>query len=253
MKKYIGLILVCFVFIFLNQNCADYSANQFEQLASNHSPSILDIDLPSHKARLGDRSFVASTLALAFLPEGEQISRSEGIRLIGDSLYKHIYMAVTNNYSDGSDQGIVDIIEDKILKQAPDFGGPCNFIEKDETCTQSPTDQQSRVSDSSREIIASSTSVREGFRLNACTQLTSNDRAVKNFIFNLTGQRNTAFDYNEHAQSVYHKFYTRPFTDETHEGLSGLYNSAIASGENSVDVWRLIITAVCKSPGWQIP
>lgn len=244
-------LLTCAVVAVANQNCGEQSAASFslENLSLNHSPSILDVDQPKSRARVGDRVFIASVMAEVFLPQGQSLTEAQSLARAG-SKSVNIKEYISNIYKKNEDQGIVDTISSLILENVEDFQGPCSVIEADETCRGGGI-VDTRVLNVSVDTVAPGSVNKEGFRLSACNDLLDNDRAVSNMVYNLKGKRSVKMSEKD-VIDVYDLFYpAQPIDEEAYEALVEVYESA--KDESLLNVWRAVALPVCQSSGWQVP
>lgn len=249
-KGKIFLFLVsCFFIAVANQNCGEQSSFSLNELASNHSPSILDVDQPESRARVGDRIFIASVFAEVFLPQGANLNEVQAVSRAGKKAF-HLKDYVTSLYNIRLDQGVLDTISELILENVEDFQGPCSFVEADATCAVSGDTNARRLEASANTVPAGSVT-REGYRLSACNALLDDDHAVSNMIYNIKGKRSGRF-VEADIIAVYDLFYPgQPIDEEAYEALVQVYESS--KNEKALDVWRAVALPVCQSSGWQIP
>lgn len=244
-------LLVCVILALLNQNCGGQTAFEAEELAVIHDPSILDIDQPSSKARVGDRVFVASVLAEVFLPqEGTARTKADALTA-GGSKSGHLHTYIRSSYTT-ADKAISNIIIDNILVKVSEFHGGCSFIDRDPTCTTRGS-AATRIMQAEAQTVAPSTVTREGYRLSACKEIIARDRAVRNLVGNATGDRTTKFSESS-IMKVYDLFYPGQKIDEdSYNALADISSEVSAAGKTDADIWRSVIIPVCYSAGWQIP
>ena len=237
----------------LNLNCGALNSMSESSLAVSHSSSILDIDLPDYKARIGDRIYVASVLADLFFPVGDVIDEADTESVAGKDAAEHLTPYVSSSFTD-SDRSIARSIVANVLNQTTDFYGPCFYNQLDTTCSAARTNADARRFESEMDIIGPLTTSREGLRLTACIEITENDRAISNLIFNLTGDRDTIFSPAEHSSLIFEAFYSGKLpSSEISDGLEELSSFLQSQGETNVNVWRGLVYTVCKTSGWQIP
>ena len=260
MKKRFRKIIVlgaCLLVTLLAQNCGvgEFSSNSNDQLAKIHSSSILDLNLPVSKARLGDRIFIASVFAEVFLPQnGAELSKVQAIeKWGGGENIANIHSMVTSSYDSKFDKVLSDIIIDNVLKKNIEFHGACSFIDGDGTCAIKRDNATRRVAEASLLSVAPGSVTREGYRLSTCKYLISEERAIRNFVLNISGKRNTKFSLG-HIMDIYDAFYPdQKIYEEAYNSLVDVADAALSGGESDDDVWRAVITSVCYSSGWQIP
>ncbi len=244
-------LLTCVLLALLNQNCGGQTAFEAEELAAIHDPSILDIDQPSSKARVGDRVFVGSVFAEVFLPQsGDARTKAEAISAAGNRsglLHKYIRSSYVV-----ADKAISDSIINNVLMKVSEFHGNCSFIDRDPTCAARGSGP-SRLEQAETQTIAPSTVTREGYRLSACKEIIAIDRAVRNLVENATGDRTTKFSESS-IMKVYDLFYPGQKIDEdSYNALADISSEVSAAGKTDADIWRSVIIPVCYSAGWQIP
>ena len=252
--KHLSLIVVSCAILLLNQNCGEYSFMD-ANLASSHSSSILDLDLPTYKARVGDRVYVSSVLADVYLKRASDTAPPVAVpNSVSSAVKLHLSPYITNNFGLAADKPILDVIEEKVLKQTSDFNGSCNMLEQDSSCITNRGLTDERQQELALESISPVTSVREGFRISACVDISKLDAAVKNVVFNVSGAEDTAFDKSVHTDKIFELFYpAQIMADDAYGAVSDLVDQMVASGEKNIDVWRNVSLAFCKTPGWQIP
>ncbi|MGH1468346.1 MAG: hypothetical protein ACRBBP_05635 [Bdellovibrionales bacterium] len=244
-------LLTCVLVAGLNQNCGGQSAFEAEELASIHDPSILDVDQPSSKARVGDRVFIASVLSEVFLPQnGDARSKAEAVAIAGNQSAL-IYRYIRKPYKT-EDKAITNIIINNVLEKVSEFHGNCSFVDEDSTCALR-NNSAGRTAQSETQTIAPSTVTREGYRTSACKKIIGVTRAVRNLVGNVTGDRTSKFSEGS-IMGVYDLFYPgQKIDEESYDALVDVSRIVLASGKNDVDVWRSVIIPICYSAGWQIP
>ena len=242
--------LTCVLVAVLNQNCGEQSAAYFsnEDLASNHSPSILDFEQPDSNARVGDRVFIASVLAEIFLPQGKVLSEAASLKVAGKESV-NIKEYISDKFHT-RDKATVDLISNLILKNVDDFKGPCSVVEKDATCA-SPDNVNERILHSSASTVAPGSVNKEGFRISACNEILSRNRSAAIMVYNLKGKASVKMT-EEDIIDVYDLFYpAQAIDEEAYEALVEVYDAA--QDESVLDVWRAVALPICHSAGWQIP
>lgn len=242
----------CVGIAFLNQNCGGEVAFEYSELASVHSPSILDVDRPSSKARVGDRVFMASVFADAFLPQDTKpLSKADAISLAGSKI-SLIHNFITKSYKKAGDTVISNIIINKVLKKITEFQGGCSTVDRDSTCAIK-SDFTVSVKEAQTSTVAPGTVTREGYRLSACKDIIDVDRAVSNLILNTTGARSTEFE-EDYVMTVYDLFYpAQQIEEDAYNSLVDSFKAIKVNGESNLNVWRSVIIPICYSSGWQIP
>ena len=223
-------------------------------MASSHSSTILDIDLPTYKARVGDRVYTASVFADVYLKTGNSIGIQSLPSEVSSASKLHLTPYITNNFTPKTDMLILEVIEEKILKQTADFHGPCSIHEEDSSCITNRGLVDERQQELSLNTISPLTAVREGFRISACVEISKIDSAIKNFTFNITGNETEVFDYKQHTDAVYDLFYpAQSMSNDAYNAIVDMVTSMVSNGEKNIDIWRNVSLAICKTPGWQIP
>lgn len=255
MKKLFKQLLslaACVGITFLNQNCGGETAFEYNELASTHSPSILDIDRPSSKARVGDRVFMASVFADVFLPQDKKpLPKGDAVGLAGKDI-SLISGFISESYSKKLDIKISDTIVNEILKNVNEFHGGCSTVDRDSTCAAA-SDSVNAAKQAETSTVAPGTVTREGYRLSACKLIVDEDRAISNVILNTTGSRKTEFK-EDLIMDVYDLFYPgQQIGKGAYSSLVDSFRVVKGSGENNLNVWRSVIIPICYSSGWQIP
>lgn len=251
--KSLSFLIASCALLLLNQNCGVYSFMD-SNLASSHTSSILDLDLPSYKARVGDRVYISSVLADVYLKRGQSLSASSVPSSVSAASKLHLTPYITENFNASSDTPILSVIEEKILKQTADFNGSCNMLEQDPSCITNRDLTDDRQQELGLDSISPVTSVREGFRISACVDISKIDAAVKNITYNVTGDEDAEFDYRVHTDDIYDLFYPAQTTpSEAYDAFSTMVDRMKAQSEKNIDIWRNVSLAICKTPGWQIP
>lgn len=240
-------LLACTLVGLLNQNCGNQSSFSLDDLAANHSPSMLDVDLPESQAKIGDRIYTSSVLADVFFPQGEEISVEDAEAKAGEESH-HIADYITSEYDDSLDGSIFSIINEFVLNKITEFYGLCSVVDGDSTCNA--RNLTVRTSSMDVQSTAPSAVTRDGYRITACNKIVAEDRAVGNVIFNLTGSRETDLS-EEDIMKVYNAFYPeQSISAEAYASLVEVYESVV--GELILDKWRAVIIPICQSSGWQV-
>lgn len=251
--KRLSLFSVLGCLVFLNQNCGELESYD---LGASHSASLLDQqEALSSAPRLGDRVFVASVFAEAFLPSGNPIAEASAATLAGSEA-RAIFDYVTSEFIASEDDEVVEIILEKVLQRGEEFYGTCLMIEGDESCFQRNQDTR-HTTIGSLNAVSPPTVIREGSRLSACEALIASDQAMRNLIANLTGSRDSVLDLINNVEDVFDLFY--PDQPISSEALTNLVSAAQAVLLNSdpedmiLEPWRAVVLPVCQSAGWQVP
>lgn len=250
MRRFIWFVLL--VGMALNfQNCGNLNF-EASDIASIHSNDVFGLSQPSSKARMGDRTYIASVFAEVFLPQGGAIAESKALELAGSKM-KRLSNYITSNYTK-ADKILSDKIVSKVLAKADDFQGVCTFSEKDPNCA-GRGDITSRMNQAGGKTIPPSSASREGYRISLCNDLVNDTkgRALSNVIFNATGKREARFS-ETNILDAYDLFYpAQRINKESYNALVDLSNSISAAGDEDLEIWKGVVLSLCYSAGWQIP
>jgi len=246
--KTILALSVCIGVGLLNQNCGSQSSFSAKDLAANHSPSMLDVDLPESNARVGDRIYMASVFADVFLPNGEELTQEQATEKAGNES-RQIHEYISSNFDDSEDKPLFELINDFVLSKVLEFHGVCSIVDNDEAC--SDRNDEMRRNAAQVKSIAPASVTRDGYRVSLCNKLLDEERAVLNMVSNIT-QAPVERLKESNIMDIYHAFYPAQEIDQdSYNALLGVLNSV--SQEESLDQWRAIAVPICQSSGWQIP
>jgi hypothetical protein len=188
----------------------------------SHTPAPVEIPVvekATYKARLGDRTFVASALR---------------------SVFK------SDDASGPDDAAVETILTNLILSKSQFFGGSCQYYDSSACAT---TDREGDVLATS---LSSSSSPREAFRLRACLALSALDGAA-GVALGKAGLSLSSDGGADSADKVYALFF--PAQKPAPEVRSHLVSNhaKFKAKYNSAEAWKLTLFSICLSPKWQQP
>ncbi len=238
------LYISCSLVLLLNQNCGGDGFSSSDLLSIDHGPSDLNgSNNANYATRMGDRVFVSSVLASVFFPEGETDLANAEI----DNVHKDLQEYVSASFT-SEDISIHNIIRENILRKYEEFKGPCSIYEKDSLCNGLSTAQVEI------DVVGVGSVSKEGMRVSACYQILDRDRAVNNVIDKVSVSQNIELITENEIDGVFNLFYPGLELEQSSKSsLVSLANATLASTNESIETWRMVLLAVCQTGAWQIP
>lgn len=230
------------------QNCQDMRALDESLMAQLHSNFAKTT--PGVKVRLGDRSFISSVLAQAFLPMGDRLSASQADSKIRNRRNKQaqFYEYISSNYDSSKDDSILSIVRTLVLAKPLEFGENCYRTEKDPSCTGGGLSTLANL-----KKVANESVTREGYRVQACNTLAADDRAIENFAYNVSSNVNASNKLQPNVGGAYDLFYRgKPLDSSVYDSLSSMVYD-VERDQGKKEAWRALALSLCLSSGWQIP
>jgi hypothetical protein len=151
--------------------------------------------------------------------------------------------------SAGNNRVLSKIIVETIVKKAGTFGVPCD--------TGNPLLDVNAGDDCDGVIVAPmyqpATTLRAAFKIQACEQILGNDIFVNNLLKKIAGAQSPV---NEANVAILMSYFYRG-DDPDPRSLTGLLRADQVAVANDPQLtllnrWRLLMTAVCESTGWEM-
>lgn len=243
-KKNFFIIASSLAFIpFVFQNCGKMEVRSFFSSSMEHEKAS---EIPDHYEKVelqstksfvpvGNRKYVASVLKDVFAhPQFEMKSE---MNTTDQNSYQHLH----------------NIINGYIERRADVFRGVCAEMNHRGDCSSAKLNEF--VADH-----ANSEVKRNSLVIYTCDRILTSDKYVRWFIDKITPENESSYDRDgtlfpsrSHVKQALEMFYLgHDFPEETLDRLMDL-GSEVQSGEqNFIDAWRMIISGICHSPGWQL-